>query len=177
MEQNEITVQANSNKNNGITSTVFFAISPKKLAIMSICTLGIYELYWFYRNWKFLKQRDNLNISPFWRAWFTIFFCHSLFKIINNYAEEQGIKETYKPGLLTFAYILIMVTWKAPDPAWLISTFTFVPLITVQKIINRLNQNQPEQMINSKFSGWNIFGIVLGVIWWGLIIIGMISPE
>jgi len=35
MEQNEITVQANSNKNNEITSTVFFAISGNIPIILS----------------------------------------------------------------------------------------------------------------------------------------------
>ena len=177
MEPKEIKAQPDSNKNNEITPIVLFPTSPQKLAIMSIVTFGIYEIYWFYRNWKFLKETYNLNISPFARAWFSIFFCHSLFKNIKKHAEAQGIKEIYKPGRLTFAYILMFVTHRAPDPAWLIAAFTFIPLLTVQKVINRFNQNQLKQVINSKFSGWNIFAVVLGAIWWGIIIFGMIFPE
>ena len=46
----------------------FFAVSPLKLIVMSTATLGIYELYWFYKNWKLIKQRTESNIMPFWRA-------------------------------------------------------------------------------------------------------------
>lgn len=173
----EAVTQTNMNENNEMTSPVFFPVSPKKLAIMSICTFGIYEIYWFYRNWKFLKESIGLNIRPFWRALFRLFFCHSLFENINNAAQERNIRESYKPWQLASAYILLIFTQRAPDPIWLITFFTFVPLITVQNVINALNQNQPKQIIDSKFSKLNIFGIIVGAIAWCFLILGMISPE
>jgi hypothetical protein len=53
---------------------LFLPASPLKLVVMSLCTFGLYELYWFYMNWNLLKQRHNSDISPFWRAFFAIFF-------------------------------------------------------------------------------------------------------
>ena len=31
------------------------AQAPWRLVLLSIITFGIYEIYWFYRNWKHLK--------------------------------------------------------------------------------------------------------------------------
>ena len=35
----------------------FFAVPLWKLALMSFFTFGIYELYWFYRNWQRVRVR------------------------------------------------------------------------------------------------------------------------
>lgn len=153
----------------------FFPVAPRKLIIMSICTFGLYEIYWFYRNWKFLKEKKGLNISPFWRAWFLILFCYSLFKNVKNYADEKGIQTTFSPGGLAAALIVISITSRLPAPLWLISIFTFIPLLTVQTSINKLNNDQLEEVINREFSGWNIFGIIVGVIAWALVILGILS--
>lgn len=177
MEQKEISGQYDPDQNDQITSPIFFPTTTKKLAIMSICTFGIYEIYWFYRNWKFLKEKRGYNIRPFWRALFSIFFCYSLFKTVKYYANKTGIQETFTPGGLAAAYILIYIAYRLPDPAWLISIFTFIPLLTAQKTINTLNRDQLEKVINKKFSGWNIFGIVAGIIWWGLVIPGMFQIK
>ncbi|MFC1667092.1 hypothetical protein ACFL0P_04430 [Candidatus Omnitrophota bacterium] len=158
--------------------TPFFPTSTTKLIVMSVCTLGIYEIFWFYKNWKFLKEKHNFDISPFWRAWFCIFTCYSFFKIVKAYANQHKSEAEYKPGPLTLLYILLFVASRAPDPLWIFSTFSFVPLLSVQKVINNLkDQLTPDADINNKFSTWNIIGIALGSIVWVLIILRMILPK
>jgi hypothetical protein len=56
-----------------------FPVSLMKLTVMSIVTLGLYELYWFYKNWTLIKERGKLEIAPFWRAFFAYFFCYQCF--------------------------------------------------------------------------------------------------
>lgn len=34
----------------------YFPVSNTKLVLMSLATLGFYELYWFYKNWVFVKD-------------------------------------------------------------------------------------------------------------------------
>src|SRR5258708_1698326 len=46
---------------------LFFSVSLLKLLVMSTVTLGLYDLYWFYKNWTFVKERTARDISPFWR--------------------------------------------------------------------------------------------------------------
>jgi hypothetical protein len=66
-------------------TTAFFLYIPKaRLVAMSLVTLGLYEVYWIYRNWRFLKERDNLRIQPFWRSIFDIFFIKSLLTAIKS---------------------------------------------------------------------------------------------
>ncbi len=55
-------------------------VSPSKFIVLSILSFGFYELIWIYRNWKFFKEKEKLDISPFWRTVFAIFFIYSLFK-------------------------------------------------------------------------------------------------
>ena len=50
----------------------FFAPPLIKLVVMSLTTLGLYVLYWFYRNWKTIKLRGHDGIMPFWRAVFPL---------------------------------------------------------------------------------------------------------
>ena len=54
-----------------IAPPMYFPVSLLKLVIMSTCTFGIYELYWFYRNWCFVRTREAPEIMPFWRAFFS----------------------------------------------------------------------------------------------------------
>ena len=157
--------------------TPFFPISARKLVIMSLCTFGVYEIYWFYRNWKFLREKYNFKVSPLGRAIFTVFFCHSLFKTIREYAQQNDVGCNYKPAQLSLAYILLTLCVRAPDPFWIISVLTFIPLLPAQKVINGLtNKLSSNSDIDSKFSGLNILAVVLGCIAWVLIILGMIYP-
>ncbi len=47
-----------------------FPVATHKFIVLSVCSLGIYELYWCYQNWKRLKQASGERLSPFWRAVF-----------------------------------------------------------------------------------------------------------
>lgn len=166
-----------SNENNNRREAVFFPVATKKFVIMSIVTFGFYELYWFYKNWQFVKEKDNSTIKPFWRAWFAIFFCHQLFKEMKDYADAKSIEATINPASLTSLYILLFITHKLPDPFWILSVFTFVPLLMSQKEIMKLNENKANSVINDEYSRWNIVGIVVGSLLWAVAIFGMIVPA
>jgi hypothetical protein len=68
-----------------------FPVSLLKLTVMSICTFGIYEAYWFYKNWNLIKQRRRSNIAPFWRAFFAYFFCYQCFDEIRQEARKRDL--------------------------------------------------------------------------------------
>src|SRR5262245_38387740 len=73
----------------------FFAVSITKFVVMSICTFSIYEVYWFYKNWRRIMDRENLHIFPFTRAIFAVFFCYQCFSYVRNY-QPPG-RETQAP--------------------------------------------------------------------------------
>jgi hypothetical protein len=71
IDANEALVPAASGESP--TAPIFFAVSIPKFIVLSICSIGIYDLYWFYKNWQLVRAREQSDISPFWRAFFGIF--------------------------------------------------------------------------------------------------------
>jgi len=152
---------------------LYFPVSKLKLILMSLCTFGLYEIYWFYKNWKLIKTRTGQNLRPFWRAFFSIIFCYPLFKHIQDSADSQGCKSNLNPGWLLVGYIALNVTWRLPDPFFIISLLTFLPLLPVQGVINDLNlKTAPRAEHNSRFSVTNFAVIIIGGI---LIILGVVG--
>jgi transglutaminase-like putative cysteine protease len=49
----------------------YFPVSLPKLFVLSIATFGLYQVFWFYRSWQYIRRRDDSHIMPFWRAVFT----------------------------------------------------------------------------------------------------------
>jgi hypothetical protein len=157
---------------------VFFPVSPLKLVVMSIVTFGIYELYWFYKNWKLIKQRTSRDIMPFWRAFFAFFFCYSLFREVTDSATSRSMSVGFSPGLLAFVWIGLTLCWRLPDPYWLVSTVAVLALLPVQKTVNELNATvAPGHDLNARFYGWNIVGIAVGGLFLVFAIIGTFFPE
>ena len=156
--------------------------------MFSILTLGIYEIYWFYKNWQAVKSAEGQKISPFWRAIFAIFFCHSLFKKVLESAKSHDYKESYSPGWLATAYILLLVIGNGLSRVesydvgfnllWLIiAVATFIPLMSIQKAINYNNEKiKGDDVLTPGFSGGEVVLIVIGVIWFLLVLIGTFMP-
>jgi hypothetical protein len=155
----ELTVPAN---NKASTDAPFFAVSPLKLVVMSVFTSGLYELYWFYKNWQAIKLRKKEDIYPFWRAFFAYFFCHALFNEVRECQEKVG-KGKMPAGWLACGWIITYLMWRLPDPFWLISTASVVFLVPVQKVVNSINLVEaPDHAPNEKFSVANWITIAVG---------------
>ena len=141
----------------------FFAVSLTKLVIMSACTLSLYEIYWFYRNWQYIRRRERSNISPAPRAIFAVFYCYQCFARVRAYDVEKNDSSTLLAGPLAIGWIVATLLWKLPDPYWWLSMFAFVPLLPVQAHANRLNaQVSPSHDRNTSLRGWNWLALTLG---------------
>lgn len=158
----------------------YFAVSLLKLTVMSICTLGIYELYWFYKNWNLIKQRERTNISPFWRAapFFVLFFCHDCFSRIRADAASLGLHKSFPADPLAAGWIITSILWPLPDPYWLISMLAFLFILPVQALANRINSTiTPHHNPNRRFTAWNLVSVVVGAIIIILALIGTFLPK
>ena len=155
----------------------FYPVSRLKLAVMSICTFGLYEFYWFYKNWQLVNQREGGSLAPFWRAFFAPFFAYPLFRRIAESAAAQQ-SASISAGLLAITWFIIFILWRLPDPYWLLSTFTFVPLLSVQSAVSQLNQKvAPGSDPNHRFTPAAIVVCVVGGLLFLLAAIGSFVPE
>ena len=145
------------------TAPLYFPVSITKLIVMSIFTLGIYEIYWFYKNWTHVKIRTRQKIRPFWRAIFSVFYCYSLFKAVRESVDSHAGRQEINPGWLAAGYIILSISYKLPDPYWLVSLMAFLPLLPVQGAINNINATvAPVAARNGNFSVKNIFVMIIG---------------
>lgn len=131
----------------------YFPVSLLKLAVMSVCTFGIYNIYWFYKNWEYIKKHEQSKISPFLRAFFQIIFCYSCFKKICETAKDKKIKKSIAAGPLALMYILIAM------PLGFLSVLLLLP---VQNLVNKINEHiDPTGEKNNSFNKANIAVISL----------------
>jgi len=155
--------------------TPFFAVSALKLVVMSLCTFGLYEVYWFYRQWKSLKELGRARgVSPVPRAIFAVLFCYQCFARIRDYSEDQlpGGK-AFLAGPLAAAWIISTLVWRLPEPYSLISFLSSLFLVPVQACANRLNAKEaPGHDRNARIQGWNWLAVTAGALLFILSIVG-----
>ncbi|MFH1416414.1 MAG: hypothetical protein ABIH89_10065 [Elusimicrobiota bacterium] len=120
------------------TEQPFFYVSVKRLILFTLLTLGVYEVYWFYKQWSFVKHHIRPGIKPFWRALFSIFFCQGLFKTVKEYSFSKKLYPKFNPELMALIFVVLSFCWRLPDYYSVISLLAIIPVLIVQKAINEL---------------------------------------
>lgn len=139
----------------------YFSASSLKLAVMCVCTLGLYEVFWFYKNWVLIKERSGTSIMPVWRSVFSPIWAYSCFKRIGLTAIEKQMNLSVPAGLLAVAYFVLNAFAVLKNAYSLIALFTCIPLLFANNaatVINRHVDGSFKQ--NSKFSIWNWLVII-----------------
>lgn len=142
----------------------YFSVTPLKLVVMSIATFGLYELFWFYCQWRKIRDRDHLAIRPFWRAFFAYFFCYQCFRDIRDHAVTDGGQPARFPaGACAIGWIVLTLAGRGPDPLWLFSLGSGLMLLPAQQHANRLNaMAAPRHDRNARFTPLNLLAILCG---------------
>ena len=154
----------------------FFDVSPMKLLVMSTVTLGLYQIYWHYKNWKCVKERTD--VIPILRAIFGVLFAYSLFLEIRETAKQAGRESTLAAGPLAILYFLLQLTWRLPDPFWVLGFLAVVPLVIAQREVVRIHRGLGlDPTINDRVSWLNILAIVIGGLWLLLIALSLIMDA
>lgn len=155
-----------------------FPVSITKLVVMCVATLGGYQLYWFYKHWVAVKRRTGESIWPFWRMFFSIVWCFSLFSSIQEAARKQKVERWHSAGSLAAGWAITSLLQKLPDPWWMVSLLAFLLLIPVQREANDLIAKvAPDADRNSRFTLANWAWIALMSVLWALLIIDLMLPP
>jgi hypothetical protein len=161
-----------------IQAPVYFAVSVTKLLVMYLVTLSFYQLYWFYKHWAMIKDRERRDVIPALRAIFAIFFAYSLFKTIRDDAKRYDVRPVRAVGMLATVWILLNLAERLPSPFDFVPFFSVLLLLPVQACANRINATiAPDHDPNACFTAWNWVGIAIGVLLIALIIVGLTIPE
>lgn len=159
----------------------YYAPSTLKVALLAVATLGIYQTYWLYRQWKVVRTQRGQDLSPFWRAVFDIFFVGRLFRIIRGDVEGAEVPTKGSTSALTNAFIIAEVISRATARMesswlWLVGFASVVPVVILQGEINQLlARREPHGPPPEGFGAGAIVLLVLGALGWALVIFGMVA--
>ena len=136
----------------------YFTASTFKLIFMSIVTFGLYNIYWFYKNWLVIKKFENTKIMPFWRALFSSIFAYFMFKRIQKSAKNSGSDLSIFPVITALAYFAVEALGHLPEPYWFLYLFSVLLLIPANAAATKVNQQAcSESYQNEKIksgTGW-----------------------
>ena len=155
----------------------FFPCSKNKLIVMSTLTLTMYQLVWFFMNWRHI-QRSGANVSPFLRSIFAVIFCYALFDRVRWYRKDLP-SSALPAGLLALGFIVVTIISSIfdrvgeraiyPLGALLISLTvgyaSVLFLLPVQTAIDAINRAEvPDHDPNDRFTAWNWLWMLVGVL-------------
>jgi len=153
-------------------------LSAQKFILLSVLSLGLYELWWIYKSWSFFRSKDNLDIMPAARTIFAIFFLNSLFDRIQDFSRTKGYTKTFSSIDYFIGFIGLNFAGNLPDPYWIVSFLSMFFLIPALESLNYGIKNSGDYTVieNGKYNNRQIGLIIVGSLLWILILIGMFLP-
>src|SRR3989344_3516249 len=127
--QKDLSKKADS-KNDAIT---LYSIPIWKLIALSTVSFGFYHIYWFYKQWKGVKQIQNLEASPLSRAILSGIWIFSLLPRILKITTGNNRKLT---GIF-LAILWYIFGFAIGSTNYYFIPLSTLPLIPVQIAINK----------------------------------------
>ena len=176
------------------TEPAYYVVGPLKFVLLSVLTFLVYHMYWFYRNWRSVKRREQSDIWPIPRGIFFVFFTHSLFSRVDTDLKKQQSSHEWAHGSLATAFVVLAIasnvldrlSWREIGWPWvdLLSIAIVVPLVALlwqgQKAIN-IACGDPDGSGNSHFTGLNWLWMILGGLLWAFalfaVVAAVFAPE
>lgn len=152
--------------------------STTRLAIFIVITGGLYQLYWFYRNWRDFKAHKNLDINVGLRtlALFiplvNLYFVGTQFRDIHEYAEEAGVKN-YSLWVVIITWVLFVYLQGRlalnGNPlldivSWIFIIALIIPFLMVQKTLNSYWLKEQGDLPLKKVSGGEVLVLIIGIL-------------
>ncbi|NQX66675.1 DUF4234 domain-containing protein [Paenibacillus alba] len=150
------------------------------LIVLTIVTTGFYQMVWFYKTWKQLQKHNNWQVSYVYRTVFSFIpfigfiIVVNLFKRINRLLKQHDIHVKMFPIIMMLGFYILNALFKLPHLYWLIGFLSIAPLAYAQYALNLYWMKvQPEQRVEEKFTKrqWGL--VVIGSLFWLLVLLGL----
>jgi hypothetical protein len=141
---------------------------PVHLVLLSVSTLGLYEVYWFWRNWRDLRDKAGMDLSPAWRTVglflpvVNVAMVYHQLRLVSDTAASRGLTPTYSPLAVTMAFFALALAGNL-TLLWMVSLLNVLPLVPVQQTLNRLWQlEHPDAPLRERFAPHELAAMVAG---------------
>lgn len=156
-----------------------FLVGQNKFAILYLLSFGFYGIWWMYKTWKFFKDNKGLDIIPALRAIFGVFFIYQLCEKILHFAKSYAYEKSYSSAGFFAIFIICNLASRLPGAFFLLSflgVFAFLqPLSAFNFALSKSSlYNTIEQ---SSFNKRQLIIVIIGSIFWVLVLIGLLVPE
>lgn len=140
-------------------TAIFYPVGLVKFSLMSLATFNLYQVMWMWRNWRWVKRADDLNISPFGRSLFGVFFFAALFSEIKKRAGKGRGLPMFVGTVIAIVYMIWAFTARVADRVaentlgaddamlgWimLFGLASFLPMLPIVNMVNGMNRDHPE---------------------------------
>lgn len=133
--------------------------SSKKLFILNIATFGLYQIYWYYKNWVQIKEHTRGNFSPKLRTFGFIipisgwFFLYDQFAAVFTLAKGKKCPLPISPVRLVLIYVLISFLAVMVPPWNFLYLLNALPLMQMQDMLNCYWRSEQQNL--PEFRGFN----------------------
>ena len=150
----------------------WFRVGTSKFLLMCVVTFGVYEIYWFYQQWRHVQRRGE-SVHPALRTLFAGIFCYALFRRVADDAQGRGIAGAPSAVGCAVAFVALSSTWSLPDPWSSLSLLSLLPLALVQRTASAAAlAAEPAADPNTRLTPINWLGVAFGVLVLVLTVIG-----
>ena len=155
---------------------------PVTFFLLCFFTFGLYAVWWQFKVWRFLKEKEDLDIYPVARAIFSLFFIHSLLGRIDNEAKDKG-----HPGINSDKYAAIYIVVaiigrivdRLPGPISYVTLFipAYIFLIPSLRQLNYYWQEEAPHSVPRTMSTGTIVLLIFSVLLFLLVILGILTES
>lgn len=154
-----------------VVAAAYYSPPTLKLASLSLVTLGLYPLYWFWQNWRAIKRETGGTQWPWARALFAPLWSFLCFSDLRDIAVSRRRELAFAPGLLAAVYFLLNLGGRLPGGMGLVSLLTFVPLLPINSLLRRYHREEGVDMQRmDRFGVWHILLLLFGA---GFLLLGL----
>ena len=154
-----------------VVAAAYYSPPTLKLASLSLVTLGLYPLYWFWQNWRAIKRETGGTQWPWARALFAPLWSFLCFSDLRDIAVSRRRELAFAPGLLAAVYFLLNLGGRLPGGMALVSLLTFVPLLPINSLLRRYHREEGVDMQRmDRFGVWHILLLLFGA---GFLLLGL----
>lgn len=160
-----------------VEGELFYPVASTKLLLVWVLSFGIYGVYWFYKNFTFLKQQNNDTSMPLARGIFHIFWYYPLWSALAK-DSEQRFQKKHLPNtaIAILCAVLFFIAGLINDSylvfTLLVSGLLVLPMASYIEFAN--GKNSAAYIKNSK---WAVHHLLLAMICLPLLILSLGSST
>lgn len=148
----------------------FYPISPLKFVFMCVATIGIFQAYWMYRNWRAIRLQTGTPMMPIARGIFLVFWLYKFHQALKREHEANGNNPTLFnsaiAAILTISYFCVSVFQWATDNDALAMLSIFVMAFLLLPFVIAVNQfNHSDDTALQYNSKWHTRHVFNGILW------------